>query len=609
MNYKKDKKCRLEILSLEDSPMDADLIYEYLCKNSRYEIQMDIVLKEEEFVSAISLNKYDLILADFVLPGFNGFLALDHVKSICPSTPFICVSGYIGEETAVDLLKQGATDYVSKDKLGRLIYSIERALKESKETEEKADRAAELIIANKELVFQNEEKEKRAAELIIANNVLEEEIAEHKKAEEYINKLNNELENKVILRTRKLEETNGILGKSLDELKKAKEAAEAANVAKSQFLSNMSHEIRTPMNGFIGMIQLLEMTQLTEEQKEFIRLSKTISNSLLAVINDILDYSKIEAGKMELEKITFNPGNLINDVVSLFKLSAQEKGLIMEVSIERDIPDNLIGDPFRLRQVISNLIVNAVKFTNEGRIDISIRKIEVSSNKEVKLKFIVKDTGIGVSEDKTNVLFRSFSQVDTSNTRKFGGTGLGLAISKSLVELMAGEIWVESVEGEGSSFHFTCVLEMVGMELDSTEPAEEKQVEYQKENELRLLLVEDYVIGRMIVEQFAKRKGWKVTAVENGKEAVEAFQRMSFDAILMDVQMPIMDGYTATGIIRQIETLTNRHTPIIAVTANALKEDREKCLEAGMDDSISKPVEVNEFYEMVEKWTKCKNLF
>lgn len=238
----------------------------------------------------------------------------------------------------------------------------------------------------------------------------------------------------------------------------AKNKAEAASSAKSQFLANMSHEIRTPMNGFMGMMQLLEITPLTEEQKEYIRISKTSSNILLAVINDILDYSKIEAEMMELEKTSIHISEVLHDAVGLSLLSATKKGLIVGSFIEEDIPIKLIGDPFRLRQVLSNLIGNAVKYTNRGRIDISVRKVSLL-NKRVKLEFEVKDTGIGIPPDKIDILFKSFNQVDNSNTRKYGGTGLGLAISRRLVELMEGEIWVYSREGEGSSFYFTCVLE------------------------------------------------------------------------------------------------------------------------------------------------------
>ncbi|MDR3602957.1 MAG: ATP-binding protein [Desulfosporosinus sp.] len=245
-----------------------------------------------------------------------------------------------------------------------------------------------------------------------------------------------------------------------EELKIAQADAKAADAAKCQFLANMSHEMRTPMSVVMGMLQLMQMTELTEEQKEYLRLSKTSSDALLLVINDILDYSKIDAGMMELVKTPFDIAKVLENSVGLFQVAAAEKGLIITTFLAEDVPNNLIGDSFRLRQVLTNLIGNAVKYTKKGKIDVTVKKIGELNRKEIKLEFVVKDTGIGIAADKRDVLFKCFSQVDNSNTRNYGGTGLGLSICKGLVAQMAGKIWVESIEGEGSSFYFTCVLEI-----------------------------------------------------------------------------------------------------------------------------------------------------
>jgi signal transduction histidine kinase/DNA-binding response OmpR family regulator len=391
-----------------------------------------------------------------------------------------------------------------------------------------------------------------------------------------------------------------LLNQSLqDELLVAREKAIKDSHAKSDFLANMSHEIRTPMNGVLGTVRLLLNTNLGIKQKSYADLIHRSAQSLLVLINDILDFSKIEAGKLTLEIIDFDLSELIKDAEDILTYSANLKGNRISIEFDSFIPQSLKGDPNRLRQILVNLMSNAIKFTDHGVITVEIRMIEGKSNNNKQIKFEVKDTGIGISPENCRKLFQKFSQVDASTTRKYGGTGLGLSISKHLVVMMGGEIGVESKEGEGSTFWFKVPLEMG--EIKTEFSRDQKCCNKENYRKGRVLVVDDNKTNQFVATEFLQKLGHYTVAVNNGKEALDILMNESFDLILMDCQMPVMNGYEATQKIREKEKQGNlSRMPIWALTADAMSGDYKKAILSGMDGYLTKPINFKKLAETIE---------
>ena len=567
-----------DILVVDDEPHNRKAMQELLRGPDR---NIVTAASGSEALRSILKRHFALILLDVRMPDMDGFEAATLIRKLKRSryTPILFLTA-AGDDTdwvqrgyevgGVDYIAKPADPEVLKSKVAVFIDLYRKS----------ADLATQLVLhrsAARDLLRAKDDLEtkvrERTASLISAHDRLRREIVMRERADA--------------------------------ELLVAKRAAEEANRAKSEFLANMSHEIRTPMNAIIGLTQVALQTELTAEQREYLELLRASGESLLAIVNDILDISKIEAGHLAVETIPFSLRECIADAMKTLAMEAGAKRLDLSWEIAPETPDALLGDPLRLRQILLNLVGNAIKFTAQGVVVVRVRP-QSSSKGELCCYFSVRDSGVGIPPEKQAVIFAPFQQGDASTTRHYGGTGLGLTISARLVELMRGRIWLESTPGKGSTFHFTvrfALAERAAEEAPtgagtSTVAGRPQRTEARK---LGVLLVEDNSVNRRLAQIVLTRRGHTVTAVDSGAAALEALQHGHFDLILMDVQMPGMDGIETTRAIRESEERSGGHVPIIALTAYAMAEDRERCLRAGMDGYLVKPVRPATLLEAVER--------
>ncbi len=645
------QKKSIRILFVEDLSVDVEMAVHEI-KRENIDFVYQVADNEEDFRKQLDTFKPDIVISDYSMPSFDGMKALKIAKSVNKHIPFIVFTGSMNEETAVNCMKSGADDYVIKEKIKRLPFSILEVLEKTRiwkekemmknrlrESEEKyrslienSNDAIYLLyrgkfeIVNKkfEELFGYSFEELHAhgfdfLDLVApeSRDLIRERLRKIKKGEKI--DLRYEFTALAKNNTRIIAETSvtyikykdgiatqGIIRdiskskKLIDELKTAKEKAEESDRLKTAFLANVSHEIRTPMNGIMGFTELLKDHGLShEKQKEYIEIIRKASHRMLDTINDLIDISKIETGQEKIYIADTNLTEVLENLFSFFRHQAEQKGL--DFKLNNKLPSSLTHimiDSKKLNSILNNLIKNAIKYTNQGKIELGCRL------KGELLEFYVRDTGIGVDEEKKEAIFNRFVQSDISMTRSHEGAGLGLSVAKAYTELLGGAIWLESKPGKGSTFFFTLPL----YRSDTGSPGYKIPAQHSKsedlDNKLKILIVEDDEPSILYLETLLKEKNCQIIQAETGREAVEICRKhRDIDIILMDIRIPVLNGYEATRKIRKF----NKKSVIIAQTAYAFEEDMEKAIEAGCDHYIAKPIKKNDLLKLISEVTSKQN--
>lgn len=639
----------ISILIIEDNPADQELLQENLKSTNLLITDIKVVDRLADALTLLKNQSFSLIFLDFFLPDSNGLESFIELAKENSKIPVVILSGLSDTQLSLNAISLGAQDFLIKgDYTDQFLektvrYSIERKknleiIEENNERYNTISKATNDILWDWNLVTDKVSWTGQGLKNYLPDNTNEKDIPHNF----WVSGLHAEEKQKIVDSLHKVIATGDtswqsdhrflrkdgtyaymntrgyiskndakkpvrMIGSMQDiterknaelEILKAKLEADEARKTQEQFLANMSHEIRTPMNGIIGMTQLIAGTQLTEEQKEYVETIKESASNLLFIINDILDIAKIVAGKILIEEVDYVFKDVVKNSIKITQFRAESKGVLLTSEIDKNIYPVLTGDPVRLNQILINLIGNAIKFTEKGEVKVKVKMLENDQSK-VKLEFAIEDTGIGIPEDKLDSIFESFTQASSATTRKYGGTGLGLAITKQLIELQGGTISVVSKSGVGSTFSFSLIIKKSNVEIVATKDVTDNNKLSHPFSDVKILLVEDNLINQKVASYTLKKQGAVVEIANHGKEAIIMLRKKKYDIILMDIQMPEMDGFETTQYIRNSIKGSINKTPIIAMTASALVSEKAKCLASGMNDYISKPFQAKELYEKI----------